>query len=105
MEFLLALVGGSIGAAVVGGGFSVIIWKLNRRATKEDKRECFTDGVRILLYDRIKHLAKSYIARGYITSEELEDLIEMHKIYHDSLKGNGFLDNVMKQVYQLPIIN
>ena len=52
---------------------------------------------RTILYIRIKHLAKSYIARGYITVEEKEDLIMMHKVYHDEdkLDGNGFLDEIM----------
>jgi hypothetical protein len=27
----------------------------------------------------------------------------MHACYHDDLDGNGFLDNVMKQVKNLPI--
>ena len=107
MELLTAILAGSVGAAIVGGIFSVIMFKLNRKAEKEDKQESkeddLTSGLRILLYDRIKHLGKSYITRGYITTEELEDLLLMHKIYHDNLKGNGFLDSLMGQVKQLPI--
>ena len=59
---------------------------------------------RTILYDRIKHLGKSYIARGWITVEELEDLTNMHKVYHDKdkLNGNGFLDELMKSVNALP---
>jgi hypothetical protein len=55
---------------------------------------------RTILYDRIKHLGKSYIARGWITVEELEDLKNMHKVYHDpdKLNGNGFLDDLMNAV-------
>ena len=51
----------------------------------------------------IKHLGKSYIARGYVTLEELEDLTIMHSVYHDEdkLNGNGFLDELMAAVRQL----
>ena len=61
-------------------------------------------GVRVLLYDRIKHLGKKYISRGNITLEEMEDLHTMHKIYHEDLVGNGFLDSLMKTVDSLPVI-
>ena len=55
---------------------------------------------RTLLYDRIKHLAKSYIKRGWVSVEELEDLNRMHEVYHDSdkLNGNGFLRELMETV-------
>ena len=49
-----------------------------------------------------KYLAKSYISRGWITTEELEDLMEMHKVYHD-LGGNGYLDALMDQVHRLTV--
>ena len=119
MEVILAIVGGSAGAAIVAGVFSLIQWKLNRKAQREDRSadrqiaDCGARGKEIqelgrrvdvlcmadraLLYDRIKHLAKAYISRGYITFEEMEDLKMMHQIYHDKdkLNGNGFLDDLM----------
>lgn len=60
-------------------------------------------GVKIILYDRIKWMGNKYIERGWISSEELEDLVEMHRIYHDELIGNGFLDEIMKKVKALPL--
>lgn len=119
MEILLAIIGGGVGTAIVGGLFSLIQWRLNRSAQKEDRdvnnqqAECAKRGTEItelhrmvgvlcladraLLYDRIKHLAKVYIKRGSITVEELEDLKAMHAVYHDKdkLNGNGFLDDLM----------
>ena len=76
-----------------------------RQKEKREKDTGVTAGVRMLLYDRIKHLGKGYINRGTITTEELEDLISMHKIYHDDLNGNGFLDAIMRSVQSLPIDN
>ena len=122
MELLIGILCGVTGAALVTGIFGLIQWKLNRKAAKEDRAAtqhenlCAARGEelkqlrdkldvslladRTILYDRIKHLAKSYIARGYITVEEKEDLIMMHQVYHDpdKLNGNGFLDDLMHTV-------
>lgn len=127
MDALLAILGGSAGSALVGGIFMLIQWKLNRKATQEDRAEAvnsascakrgkqiegltrlvgvLVEADRTILYDRIKHLGKSYIARGYITVEELEDIDLMHGVYHDKdkLGGNGFLDALMKTVHALEV--
>lgn len=124
MDWNVVLSGAS-GAAIFAGIFSLFTWLLNRKAAKADKAEerkrqaeekvamadknlnqkvdALCVAVRELLYDRIKHLGKSYLDRGYISTEELEDFINMHKIYHNTLEGNGFLDEIVKQVKALPI--
>lgn len=123
MTALQTILAGAAGAALVTGIFGVIMWFLNRHATKTDRKEnakiadCAARGQEIcdlkklveslviadrtILYDRIKHLAKSYIKRGWVSVEEYEDLKNMHKVYHDSLDGNGFLDDIMMDVHQL----
>lgn len=123
MEFLKSLLSGGVGSAIVVGLFALAQWRLNRKAQKEDRAadkevsNCAARGREIsqlqeavnhlivadrtLLYDRIKHLAKTYIKRGYITVEEYEDLKRMHKVYHDDLNGNGFLDYLMEDVDKL----
>lgn len=127
MEVWLAIVGGGVGAAVVGGIFGIIRWVLDRKAQKEDRKENKADqkqqdlgkeideikeqlgnliiANRTSMYDRIKHLGNVYLERGSITSEELEDLISMHEVYHTVLKGNGFLDSLMEKVKALPVKN
>lgn len=96
----------TIAVAVISSGAltafvqGIIAWKRSKKMAQTG----VSAGVRILLYDRIKHLGKDYISRGEITTEELEDLIEMHRIYHDDLGGNGFLDRLMKEVQKLKII-
>lgn len=104
MDILIAIISGGVASAIVGGLFSVILWRLNRNAAKEDKTDSVKVALRVLLYDRIKHLGKSYLARGSIHGEELEDLIAMHKVYHNELEGNGFLDELMEQVRHLRIV-
>lgn len=75
------------------------------RRSKRNKTDGIRDGVKLLLYDRIKYLAKSYIDRGYIFAEELEDLHRMWTCYHDpeKLDGNGYLDKLMVAVSRLSI--
>lgn len=91
-------------AIVSSGAFSAIVnGILSARREKRQKETGVSAGVRMLLYDRIKHLGKAYIQRGSVTSDELEDLIAMHKIYHDDLGGNGFLDTLMCSIRALPI--
>ena len=125
MEFAKIFLGGAGGAAVVTGIVSLLQWLLSRRAQKadrvtakaeaEDEREekamkeinrkldVLFLADRTVLYDRIKFLAKSYIDRGWVTVEELEDLNRMHDVYHDpdKLDGNGFLKDLIKTVNSL----
>lgn len=123
MEWMFDLLKSAFGAGIVAGLFGLIQWRLNRKAQKEDKAadqniaSCAARGKEIkalqdtvnalivadrtILYDRIKHLAKSYIKRGWISVEEYEDLKRMHKVYHDDLQGNGFLDSIMEEVDKL----
>ena len=127
MEFLKIFLGGAGGAASVAGRYGLIQGRLNRKAQKEDKAAARQESRctrqdeemkeinrkldvlfladRTLLYDRSKHLAKSYISRGYVTVEELEDLNRMHDVYHDGdkLNGNGFLKEIMGTVNTLEI--
>ena len=123
MELILELLKSAFGAALIAGFFGIWQWRLNRKAHKEDKAadtktvSCAARGREIkqlqdtvdalivadrtILYDRIKHLAKSYIKRGWISVEEYEDLKRMHRVYHDDLGGNGFLDAIMEEVDKL----
>lgn len=93
-------------AIISSGALSTLISGLfNLWQMRKKKQDGVREGIKILLYDRIKHLGKDYIERGYVTSDELEDLTTMHEIYHDpdGLNGNGFLDAIMKNVKSLPI--
>ena len=123
MGLLIELLKSAFGAGLLAGLFGIWQWRLNRKAQKEDKAaenqtvNCSARGEEIkrlqntvnsliiadrtILYDRIKHLAKAYIKRGWISVEEYEDLKRMHKVYHDDLNGNGFLDSIMEEIDKL----
>lgn len=102
-EILIAIAGSGFFAAVVSAGANIYLWKLNDKKQKEDQNKDVKDGLQVLLYDRIKCLGLRYISAGMITSEDMEDLMRMHKVYHDKLNGNGYLDHIMDEVYKLPI--
>ena len=91
-------------AIISSGALSTLVSALfNMWQSRKKEKDGVRAGMKMLLYDRIKHLGKSYIERGFITTDEPEDLTEMHSIYHEELDGNGFLDTVMKNVKALPI--
>jgi hypothetical protein len=101
MELWVAVLGGGFAAAVVSSVTTLIMRCLDRKNKKEDSTIA---ALRIILYERIKYLGRHYIADGSIDGEDLEDLLEMHKVYHDSLVGNGYLDKIMAKVAALPIV-
>lgn len=93
---IIAFIGSGALSALITGIFA-------ERANRKRIENGTQAGVRMILYAWIKSLGKEYIARGSISLEELEDLKSMHAIYHNELKGNGFLDSVMSQVEKLDI--
>ena len=126
MEVLMTILGGAVGSAIIAGIFGLIMWVLNRKAAKADKKadreeerekqadlemegikqtlDNLTIAMRTQMYNGIKKDGKAYLQRGSINAEELEDLVNTHRVYHDVLKGNGFLDSLMEKVKQLPVI-
>lgn len=125
MGWIVDLLSGAAGAAIVGGIFGIIMWVLNRKAKKEDTAQevnatfCAARGLeiqelkdgnariiaalRLDYYNQIKKLAKKYIARGHIYVEEYEDFTRMYDMYHDpdKLDGNGLLKSLKAEVDQL----
>lgn len=74
--------------------------KLDALASRVDVLQ---SAIRIILHDRIKYLARAYIAKNEVTFDDRRDLIDMHKIYHDGLGGNGNLDAIMKQFMEITV--
>lgn len=91
---IIAIISSSSIATIVTAIINAII-------SKSKSYQRLETANRIIMKDRIKHLGKSYIERGSITVEELQDLHEMHECYHE-LGGNGFLTALMDSVNKLP---
>jgi len=91
--------------AIIASGFlSVIVSEISSYfKDKKKKKSKEVKGIRMCLYVMIKDRGRSYLTQGFITDEDLEDMIMLHKVYHDDLGGNGYLDQIMAQVKQLPI--
>lgn len=96
---------GTLITAICGSGvFTALVNQicnmLNRRAERKSGQ---SEAMRIVLKDRLRTLCVKYIEQGWIYEDELEDLMKMHKCYHDKLKGNGYLDELMSHVKNLEI--
>ena len=102
-DLIIVVLGSGGAAALISCVTQLILWKLERRAKKEDGDGLVKGALRVILHDRIKYLAKRYIEDGFVEGEDKRDLIEMHVYYHDHLGGNGFLDHLMKDVKALPL--
>ncbi|MBR2999800.1 MAG: hypothetical protein IKF39_02285 [Oscillospiraceae bacterium] len=91
--------------AIIGSGLlSTIVNRIFNAIDKQkEQKSGVTHGIRLVLKDRLRFLCVRYIEQGWIYEDELEDLVSMHSCYHDTLKGNGYLDELMTRVKSLPI--
>lgn len=112
-QTLALLLTGAAGAAGIKLLESVIIWLLNRRAarhdgkTAQDKQQdvelaALKDALRVILFDRLRYLGKSYVHDGAVDYDDRRNLHKMHAAYH-GLGGNGDLDTLMRDVDALPM--
>ena len=68
-----------------------------------DKKDVRTQMLIGLGHDRIMYLGTSYIARGYITSEEYENLVDYLYRPYELMGGNGSAKRVIDEVKKLPL--
>lgn len=68
-----------------------------------EKKDVKTEMLVGLGHDRIMYLGMSYIERGYITSDEYENLYEYLYKPYEKMGGNGSAKRVMNEVNRLPI--
>lgn len=84
-------------AALASSGF----WAyMTKRAEKKDVKTEMLIG---LGHDRIMYLGMGYIERGYITSDEYENLYEYLYKPYEKMGGNGSAKRIMKEVEKLSI--
>lgn len=115
---IISFLGGALGAALVGGIFSLITHRLSRKDKladkaadqKEDaeaKADVQNKALRYLMLYIIQERAKSHIKDKKITLEERRSLHHWHSLYHDKqpngLGGNGDADALMAAVDKLPV--
>lgn len=95
-EIIIAMISSGLLSTIV----TQVIAAINKR--KESKSGA-NQAMRLVLKDRLRRLCVHYIEQQWIYADELDDLLAMHKCYHDSLKGNGYLDTLIDKVKALPI--
>jgi len=96
MEWLVDLLGGAAGAALVAGIFSAV---QSRKARKDARGK----ALRYIMLYIIQERAKQHIKDQGITLEERRSLHHWHDLYHNGLGGNGDADALMAQVDKLPL--
>lgn len=91
--------------AIIGSGLinTLLTYIIGRRERKKDELSGIKKAMCFMLKDSLKISCMNYIEQGWIYEDELEELIETHKCYHNDLDGNGWLDELMSRVKSLPI--
>lgn len=97
----------SVLAALINQLGETIRQKLKHNYDTEDTEtqelKAIKDGLKWVMFDKIRHLGLKYIEAGEVDFDERRILKEMHTSYHDGLGGNGDLDSLMESVYELPL--
>jgi hypothetical protein len=94
VPIIVAILGSGSVSAIVA---AIIDWLKNRKSP-------VSEGVQLLLQDRIEELCIKYIKAGEIKYENLLYLRKAHRCYHKRLGGNGDLNDLMEEVGNLPVI-
>lgn len=91
--------------AIIGSGaFSAVVSAVISAITNRKKKQTSTTlGLMVLLEDRIDFLATCYIKQGFIVLADKDRIHRMWHVYHNVLGGNGYLDEKMGLVDELPV--
>lgn len=84
-------------AVIASSGFWAYI---SKRYEKKDVKTRMLVG---LAHDRILFLGMRYVERGYISSDEYENLYEYLYRPYEKMGGNGSAKRIMQEVNKLPI--
>lgn len=97
MDQWLQMVATIVCSVVASSGFWAYIQKKNEN---KDAKSQMLIG---LAHDRIMQLGVRYIERGWITSDEYENLYEYLYKPYEKMGGNGSAKRVMSEVNKLPM--
>lgn len=114
MDYTAIIVAAITALFGAGGGITTIILQINQnkrekqKADEENKHNYVAElailkrAICQIMYLDIKRNCQKWLKRGYIPADVLEDLSKSHEIYHTDLAGNGFLNNQMEAIHNLP---
>lgn len=94
-------------AALASSGlWAYIIARKERKAKEKEKKDDKKDAQNAMImglgHDRIISLCEKYIDRGWIASDEYENLYEWLFVPYEKLGGNGTAKRLMSIVDNLP---
>lgn len=84
-------------AVIASSGFWAF---LQNRTSKKDNRTKLLVG---LAHDRITFLGQKYIDRGWITTDDYENLVEYLFEPYKACGGDGTAEKIMNEVKKLPM--
>lgn len=106
-EIIIAVLGGSALAALINQIGEYVRQRRKHKDATDDKEDsdmkALKEGMKYVLYDRIRWLGQAYIAKGEVDFDDRRVLHSMHNVYHNLLGGNGDLDSLMQEVNELPL--
>ncbi len=102
MDFVVSLVSGSMGAAVVAGVFGVVMYRLQKKDKQDEMKQAERKALCYVLLYIIEERAKECLADGNITLSELRRIHHWHRVYK-TLGGNGDADDLLNRLEALPI--
>lgn len=104
MDTILQMVCTIICSIVASSGFwAYMVARRDRKAKEAEKKDAKTSMIMGLGHDRIIYLCERYIDRGWITSEEYENLRTWLFEPYEELGGNGTAKRLMAIVDNLPV--
>lgn len=77
------------------------LWALIMKLT--EKKDAKTQMLIGLGHDRVMYLGMKYIERGWISSEEYENLVEYLYKPYELMGGNGSAKRIIEEVKRLPL--
>lgn len=89
-----------VGAIFASTGFWAFLTSIVQNRTKKASAEA--QMLKGLGHDRICYLGSCYIAQGYITKDDYENLHDYLYLPYKMLGGNGTAEKIMKEVEKLP---
>lgn len=103
METIWQTIVAIVCAAFASSGlWAYIIARKERKDKKNDKRDAQSAMIMGLGHDRIISLCEKYIERGWIASDEYENLYTWLFVPYEQLGGNGTAKRLMSIVDNLP---
>lgn len=73
------------------------------RSDMDEKVDTINNATQANMRTNILHYCEKYLSRGWVTSEELQSLVDLHEKYTKLNDHNGFINSYMNRVQQLEI--